>query len=98
MKAIVIVPAYNEQDNIRKTLEDLKENGAGTDILVMNDCSTDGTEEILREMGVRHLTFPVNLGIGEAYRPDTGMPGRTDTTPRSSSTGTASTRRGTFPR
>ena len=64
MKAIVIVPAYNEQDNIRKTLEDLKENGAGTDILVMNDCSTDGTEEILREMGVRHLTFPVNLGIG----------------------------------
>ena len=64
MKAIVIVPAYNEQDNIRNTLKDLRENGAGTDILVMNDCSTDRTEEILKEEGVNYLSFPVNLGIG----------------------------------
>ena len=64
MKAIVIVPAYNEEDNIRNTLRDLEENGAGTDILVMNDCSTDGTEAILQETGVNHLSFPVNLGIG----------------------------------
>ena len=62
--AIVIVPAYNEQDNIRNTLKDLEENGAGTDILVMNDCSTDRTEEILKEEGVNYLSFPVNLGIG----------------------------------
>ena len=64
MKAIVIVPAYNEQENIRNTLKDLRENGAGTDILVMNDCSTDRTEEILKEEGVNYLSFPVNLGIG----------------------------------
>ena len=64
MKAIVIVPAYNEQDNIRNTLKDLRENGAGADILVMNDCSTDRTEEILKEEGVDYLSFPVNLGIG----------------------------------
>ena len=64
MKAIVIVPAYNEQDNIRNTLRDLKENGAGTDILVINDCSTDGTEAILKETGANYLSFPVNLGIG----------------------------------
>ena len=64
MKAIVIVPAYNEQENIRNTLNDLRENGAGTDILVMNDCSTDRTEEILKEEGVNYLSFPVNLGIG----------------------------------
>ncbi len=64
MKAIVIVPAYNEQDNIRNTLKDLRENGAGADILVMNDCSTDRTEKILQEEGVNYLSFPVNLGIG----------------------------------
>ena len=64
MKAIVIVPAYNEEDNIRNTLRDLEENGAGTDVLVMNDCSTDGTEAILKETGVNYLSFPVNLGIG----------------------------------
>ena len=64
MRAIVMVPAYNEQDNIRHTLQDLRENGAETDILVMNDCSTDGTEAVLQELGVNHLSFPVNLGIG----------------------------------
>ena len=64
MRAIVIVPAYNEQDNIRNTLRDLRENGAGTDILVMNDCSTDGTEAVLKEMKADYLSFPVNLGIG----------------------------------
>ena len=64
MKAIVIVPAYNEEDNIRNTLRDLEENGARTDVLVMNDCSTDGTEAILKETGVNYLSFPVNLGIG----------------------------------
>ena len=60
----MIVPAYNEEGNIRNTLRDLKENGAETDILVINDCSTDGTEAILKETGVNHLSFPVNLGIG----------------------------------
>ena len=64
MRTIVIVPAYNEEDNIRNTLRDLRENGADTDILVMNDCSTDGTEAILKEEKVNHLSFPVNLGIG----------------------------------
>ena len=64
MRTIVIVPAYNEEDNIRNTLRDLRENGADTDILVMNDCSTDGTEAILKEGKVNYLSFPVNLGIG----------------------------------
>ena len=64
MRTIVIIPAYNEQDNIRNTLRDLRENAPGIDILVMNDCSTDRTEAILREEKVNHLRFPVNLGIG----------------------------------
>ena len=64
LRTIVIVPAYNEEGNIRNTLRDLEENGAGTDVLVMNDCSTDGTEAVLQEAGVNYLSFPVNLGIG----------------------------------
>ncbi len=64
MKTLVIVPAYNEQDNIRNTLRDLAENGGNPDVLVINDCSTDRTEEVLRETGANHLTLPVNLGIG----------------------------------
>jgi len=64
VKILVIVPAYNEQDNIRHTLRDLAENGGNPDVLVINDCSRDRTEDVLRELEVPHLTLPVNLGIG----------------------------------
>ena len=64
MRTIVIVPAHNEEGNIRNTLQDLAENGAGTDVLVINDCSTDRTEAILKESGADYLSFKVNLGIG----------------------------------
>lgn len=64
MKTIVIVPAYNEQENIRNTLRDLAENAPGVDVLVMNDCSTDGTEAVLKDVNADYLSFPVNLGIG----------------------------------
>lgn len=64
MKTLVIVPAYNEQENILNTIRDIEENCPGVDYLVVNDCSRDDTERILRENGVRHITLPCNLGIG----------------------------------
>ena len=68
MKTLVIIPAYNEQENILHTLEDLREHCAWADPLVVNDCSTDRTEEVLQENGVRYVTLPVNLGIGGAVQ------------------------------
>ena len=46
MKTIVIVPAYNEQENIRNTLTDLAEHFPSADVLVINDCSQDGTRSV----------------------------------------------------
>ena len=64
MKILVIVPAYNEQDNICKTVADIKENGGNVDYIVINDCSKDRTKDILRENNITYLDLPINLGIG----------------------------------
>lgn len=64
MKTLVIVPAYNEQDNIQKTILDIKKNAPYADYIVINDCSNDNTKRILQECGAEYLDLPVNLGIG----------------------------------
>ena len=64
MRTLIIIPAYNEEDNILNTLRDIENAGTPVDYVVVNDCSTDGTEALLRENGAAHLDLPVNLGIG----------------------------------
>ena len=64
MKTLVIIPCYNEQENIEKTVAALKENAPWADYLVINDCSTDASLEILRQNRINFLSNPINLGIG----------------------------------
>ena len=64
MKTLVIIPAYNEQENILNTIRDIDANCPGVDYVVINDCSRDDTERILAENGVCHVSLPCNLGIG----------------------------------
>lgn len=68
---LIIVPAYNEELNIQKTLEDLRSNAAYGDILVVDDGSKDATGAKCREMGIPVVSHRVNLGLSEAIR--TGM-------------------------
>lgn len=63
-RLLVIIPAYNEEAAIERTLDDLAANCPQADCLVVNDCSTDRTREILRRRGVNHVDLPANLGIG----------------------------------
>lgn len=63
-KVLVIIPAYNEKDNIEQTLNDLKKNAPEYDYVVINDCSTDNTLMILKDMKAQFIDLPVNLGIG----------------------------------
>ena len=62
MKALVIIPAYNESDNLPFVLKDLQ--GFDGDVLVVNDGSTDATEEVARSLGASFVSHPFNLGIG----------------------------------
>lgn len=57
MKTLVIVPAYNEEDNIEKVIECYECIRDKADLLVVNDCSKDHTVEKLCELGVKFISF-----------------------------------------
>ena len=64
MKKLAIIPAYNEEGNIEKTLRDIEQNAPGFDYVIINDCSTDRTLSICHKNGYNVVNLPVNLGIG----------------------------------
>jgi len=64
VKILVIIPCYNEEASIEKVVANLKAKAPFADYLIINDCSTDSTESILREKGMNYINNPVNLGIG----------------------------------
>lgn len=68
-EVFVIVPAYNEAPVIEGTVMPLWK--AGYSIVVVDDCSSDRTWEILAHMPVYSLRHPINLGQGAALQ--TGM-------------------------
>lgn len=68
MKKLVIIPAFNEEGNLEKTIKDIKENAPEFDYVIINDCSTDKTLEMCRKHGFSYLNLPVNLGIGGAVQ------------------------------
>lgn len=72
MKILLIIPAYNEEENILKTCNSIinynKKNKTKYDILVINDGSKDKTEQILKENNINHIELVHNLGIGGAVQ------------------------------
>ena len=70
-RVIAVVPAYNEQDNIVSTIEDLQNNAPGVDYVIVNDGSKDSTLCICRKRGYNVIDLPVNLGLAGAFQ--TGM-------------------------
>lgn len=68
MKKLIIIPAYNESENIVKTVNAIKENAKGFDYVIINDCSTDKTRDICEENHFNIINLPINLGIGGAVQ------------------------------
>ena len=68
MKKLIIIPAYNEEENIVETVENIKKDAPGFDYVVINDCSTDSTRKICEERGYHIVNLPINLGIGGAVQ------------------------------
>ena len=66
MKTLIIVPAYNEQDNIASLTNEVA--GYGYDYLIINDCSSDDTAKILDDNGFNHMDLPINLGLAGVTR------------------------------
>ena len=74
-KVVVVIPTYNERDNLGPLLEALQKQFQGMDqemhVLVVDDNSPDGTAEVAREAGRRwgnvHLLSGEKRGLGVAY-------------------------------
>jgi hypothetical protein len=69
-RVAVVVPAYNEEDNIGQVLPRIPATvcGLGTAVLVVDDGSRDRTGEIAREHGAAVARHATNLGGGAALR------------------------------
>ena len=67
-KAIIIIPAYNEEKNIAGVINGIIAAAPVVDILVVNDGGEDRTEEIVRELGEQVISLPYNMGYGVALQ------------------------------
>ena len=70
-KVLVIIPAYNEEQNIEMVVEELIAKHPELDYVVVNDGSTDNTARICQEKGYNLVNLPVNLGLAGCF--ETGM-------------------------
>lgn len=72
MKPLVVIPTYNEKENIAVIIPEVLAQGRGIEILVVDDSSPDGTGEIVRGLAAKdpriHLLSRAGKeGLGRAY-------------------------------
>ena len=71
-KFAVIIPASNEEGAIRDVVTQIQAvadyNSYQFEVIVINDCSTDNTPEVLAGLNCTVLNLPINLGIGGAVQ------------------------------
>lgn len=67
-KVLVIIPAYNEAENIVHVVKHMTEVAPQYDYLVINDGSTDDTPDLCRRENFHYLDLPINMGIGGAVQ------------------------------
>lgn len=63
LKTLVVIPAYNEALNIKKTVIDLKNNAPDVDYVLVNDGSKDNTLEVLEQNNFNYIDSICNLGL-----------------------------------
>lgn len=67
-KVLIIIPAYNEEKNIEKVVDNIVNNFPEYDYVVVNDGSRDGTRDVCKARGYEFLNLSINLGIGGAVQ------------------------------
>ena len=72
LKLSVIIPAYNEEKTILEIIERVRAVDLPKEIIVVNDCSSDRTKELLdnypKDELVKVIHHNANLGKGSAIR------------------------------
>lgn len=72
MKKLILIPTYNEKENIIPLIEAIKSQNMGFHILVIDDSSPDGTGDVVKAAMSQHpevqlLSRPAKQGLGKAY-------------------------------
>lgn len=65
---LIIIPAYNEEENIENTVNVIRNQYPQYDYVVVNDGSKDRTASICKKNGYELLDLPVNLGLAGAFQ------------------------------
>lgn len=65
---LIVIPAYNEEENIENVVTYIRDNYGQYDYIVVNDGSKDRTAEICRKKGYELLDLPTNLGLAGAFQ------------------------------
>ena len=68
MKKLIIIPAYNEAENLPKLISGIKNMLPEFDYVIINDGSTDNTRTLCEQEGMNVVTLPINSGIGVAVQ------------------------------
>ena len=67
-KVLIIIPAYNEEKNIEKVVDNIVNNYPQYEYVVINDGSRDATRDVCEARGYEYLNLSINLGIGGAVQ------------------------------
>jgi len=67
-KILVVIPAFNEEEQIATVVQQVKEQVPEAQILVVNDGSSDRTEQRALASGAKVLSHPFNMGYGVALQ------------------------------
>lgn len=65
---LIVIPAYNEEENIENVVTFIQSKYNQYDYVVVNDGSRDRTADICRQKGYELLNLPVNLGLAGAFQ------------------------------
>ena len=68
MNLLIIIPAYNEAENIERVVNNLIENYPQYDYEVVNDGSSDDTRKICAKKGYNFLDLPIIVGLAGSIR------------------------------
>lgn len=68
MKILLIIPAYNEEENILSVCNDIKKHSKKIDYIVINDGSIDNTGTLCKKNKIPCINLLINLGIGGAVQ------------------------------
>ncbi|MCK4546037.1 MAG: polyprenol monophosphomannose synthase [Candidatus Eisenbacteria sp.] len=72
MKTVIVIPTYNERENISRLIPEVLSAGDGIEVLVVDDNSPDGTGDLVDRMRdgdsrIHVLHRPGKMGLGSAY-------------------------------